>query len=463
MSLGTTTKGRGTSEFAVGSSLLQAATVVRDSAASTSRRRDRTMVDDRRCRDWDGVVHHTGPMGTGHSHSFGADEELDDLVDPAVRRNLWIAVAVCAVVVVVGLVALWPGGGDNGRSDPLGLGGKPVKASVESVEEVPCSFDPLLACKLVEVLVSEGERRGEVFEIEQPLDSTISSGDGVLVDIVALGDGTEQAVFYDFERSTPMLLLVIVFVTAIVVLGRWRGVGALAGLAMSFVVIIFFALPALLDGSNAVTVALVAAGAIAFIALFLAHGRGLATATALLSTFASLAITAILAGVFLAASKFTGFGDENVSFLDALGTQIDPRGLLLAGIVIGSLGVLDDVTVTQVSAVWELKRASPDADFRELYGRALRIGRDHISSTVNTLFLAYAGASLPLLLLFSEANQGFASVATREIVAVEIVRALVGSVGLVASVPISTALAAKVLASTTRHDHDSELEPAEAS
>ena len=114
----------------------------------------------------------------------------------------------------------------------------------------------------------------------------------------------------------------------------------------------------------------------------------------------------MLAAVFLAMSNFTGFGDENVGFLDALGSQIDPRGLLLAGIVIGSLGVLDDVTVTQVSAVWELKRATPDATFAELYGRALRIGRDHISSTVNTLFLAYAGASLPLLLLFSEAQRG---------------------------------------------------------
>ena len=159
------------------------------------------------------------------------------------------------------------------------------------------------------------------------------------------------------------------------------------------------------------------------------------------------AVTGLLAWVFLAASNFTGFGDENVGYLDALGSQIDPRGLLLAGIVIGSLGVLDDVTVTQVSAVWELKRAAPSAGFSELYGRALRIGRDHISSTVNTLFLAYAGASLPLLLLFSEAGQSVTSVATREIVAVEIVRALVGSIGLVASVPISTALAAKVLSS----------------
>jgi uncharacterized membrane protein len=302
--------------------------------------------------------------------------------------------------------------------------------------------------------VTEGDLDGETFEIEQSLDSTIGEGDAILVDLVDLGDGTSQAVFYDFQRSTPMLLLVIVFVTAIVALGRWRGVGALAGLVLSLVVIVVFALPALLDGSNAMAVALVTAGVIAFVALFLAHGTGLATAAALLSTFASLVLTALLAWIFLTASKFTGFGDENVGFLDALGAQIDPRGLLLAGIVIGSLGVLDDVTVTQVSAVWELKRAAPDAGFAELYRRALRIGRDHISSTVNTLFLAYAGASLPLLLLFSEADQSLGSVATREIVAVEIVRALVGSIGLVASVPISTALAAKVLASTAPDPSD---------
>ncbi len=374
---------------------------------------------------------------------------------------MWIAVGVCALVVLAGLVVLWPGGGGGGN-DPLGLDGDPVKASVESVEEVPCSFDPLLACKRVEAVVSEGVSEGDRVVLEQPLDSTIDEGDGILVDLIDLGNGTEQAVFYDFQRGTPMLLLTILFVTAIVVLGRWRGVGALAGLAMSLVIIVVFALPALLEGSNSVAVAIVTAGAIAFVALFLAHGRGLATAAALLSTFASLALTALLAWVFLAASKFTGFGDESVGFLNALGAQIDPRGLLLAGVVIGSLGVLDDVTVTQVSAVWELKRTSPDVGFAELYGRALRIGRDHISSTVNTLFLAYAGASLPLLLLFSEAQQGLGSVATREIVAVEIVRALVGSIGLVASVPISTALAAKVLASMSQNHNEPDVQRDEA-
>jgi uncharacterized membrane protein len=370
---------------------------------------------------------------------------------------MWVAVACCALAVLVGLVVLWPRGDDSRRTDPAGLGGDPVKANVDRVEEVPCSFDPLLACKRIELTVTERDLGR--FVLEQPIGSTISSGDDILVDVIELDDGRRQVVFYDFQRGTPMLLLLIVFVAAIVVLGRWRGVGALAGLAMSLVVIVVFALPALLDGSNSVAVALVTAGAIAFVALFLAHGRGLATAAALLSTFASLALTGVLAWVFLTASKFTGFGDESVGLLDALGSQIDPRGLLLAGVVIGSLGVLDDVTVTQVSAVWELKRVAPHADFRELYGRALRIGRDHISSTVNTLFLAYAGASLPLLLLFSEAEQGLASVATREVVAVEIVRALVGSIGLVASVPISTALAAKVLASTALHESIPAAEP----
>ena len=170
---------------------------------------------------------------------------------------------------------------------------------------------------------------------------------------------------------------------------------------------------------------------------------------ALLSSIASLALTALLAWVFVYFSNLTGLANESIGFLGALGTDINPEGLLLAGIVIGSLGVLDDVTVTQVSAVWELKQARPDADTADLYRRAVRIGRYHISSTVNTLFMAYAGAALPFLLLFQEAGQSITSVATREEEAVEDVRALVGSIGLVASVPISTALAATVVGSVT--------------
>ena len=245
-----------------------------------------------------------------------------------------------------------------------------------------------------------------------------------------------------------MLLLLLLFVVAVILLGRGRGLGALGGLAASLLVLVVFMLPSLLDGNSPLPVALVGASMIAFIALYLAHGFNVASSVALLGTFASLALTGLLAWAFVGAASFTGFTDDSTFFLDALGTGIDARGILLAGIVIGSLGVLDDVTVTQVSAVWELRNSRPDATAAELYAAALRIGRDHISSTVNTLFLAYAGAALPLLLLFSEANQSFSSIATREVVAVEIVRALVGSIGLIASVPITTGLAARVL--TTR-------------
>lgn len=387
-------------------------------------------------------------MSQAHSHAVPGS--ADELADPVLQRMLWMAVGVCAVAVLGAIVLLWPTG-DSERTDPLGLGGEPVRASVTQVQAVPCSFAATDDCKLIAMSVSDGDRVGQTFTLEQPAGSAINAGDDILADIVVADDGTEQAYFYDFQRSSPMLVLAVIFVAAIVILGGWRGMGALAGLVVSLVVIVVFTLPALLDGSNAVAVALATSGLIAFVALFLAHGHGPATAVALLSTFASLALTAVLAWAFVALSNFTGLGDEHVGYLSALGIEIDPRGLLLAGVVIGSLGVLDDVTVTQVSAVWELDRASPRAGFVELYRSALRIGRDHISSTVNTLFLAYAGAALPLLLLFSEAGQGISSVATREIVAVEIVRALVGSIGLVASVPISTALAAKVLSSARTH------------
>ncbi len=391
-------------------------------------------------------------------HSHGTHPPHDGApipISPSIRRAMWAAVAVCAVLVLIGLVALWPGSSDGGV-DPLGLEGDPVRAQVTSAPVEPCSYDPLLGCRMIDIVVSEGDLDGERVTFEQSIDSPIRDGDSILVDIVDNGDGSTQVFFYDFERSTPLLLLTLLFVAAIVVLGRWRGVGALAGLAASLFVILAFVLPAILAGSNAVAVALVAAGVIAFVALFLAHGFNLATAAALLSSIASLAITALLAWVFVRFSDLTGLADESIGFLGALGTDINPQGLLLAGVVIGSLGVLDDVTVTQVAAVWELKRARPDADMADLYRRAVRIGRDHISSTVNTLFLAYAGAALPLLLLFSEAGQSVASVATREVVAVEIVRALVGSIGLVASVPISTALAAAILGSVA-HDDTAEV------
>jgi uncharacterized membrane protein len=305
------------------------------------------------------------------------------------------------------------------------------------------------SCRVVEIRVDEGRYQGETGTLDPGFDASYSVGDEILVVAYETEAGRVVYDFYDYPRGTPMVLLVALFAAAVIALGRWRGVGALAGLAFSLVVIVQFTLPSILDGNNAFAVALTTAALIAFAALFLAHGFSVGTAVSLLSTFASLIATAVLASAFAAATHLTGTSGESSALLGGVAEGIDPRGILLAGIVIGALGVLDDVTVTQVSAVWELKSVQPELDRLQLVRPALRVGRDHISSTVNTLFLAYAGAALPLLLLFTKAGQGVADVATRELVATEVVRALVGSIGLVAAVPISTYLAAVVLVSGT--------------
>jgi uncharacterized membrane protein len=363
-------------------------------------------------------------------------------------RRVWLAVAACAAITVIGLGLLWPEKADPASAvDPAALTSEPIEAVILDADIEPCSYDPTLECREYRLMITEGDDEGTHFTWEQGIESPLRDGDRILVTAIDFEDGTTTYEFWDYQRSTPMLVLVGLFVVAVLVLGRWRGFGALAGLTASLAVLLLWALPSLLDGNDPVAVALVAASVIAFIALYLAHGINVATSVALLSTFAALAITGLLAWIFVTAASFTGLNDDATFFLGALGVPIDARGILLAGIVIGSLGVLDDVTVTQVSAVGQLQHARPNASRRELYRSALTIGRDHISSTVNTLFLAYAGASLPLLLLFTEARQSVNSVATREIVATEIVRALVGSIGLVAAVPIATALAATVLTS----------------
>ncbi len=383
-------------------------------------------------------------MGGAHSHG---PVDGGALVAAPVERALRFIVVACGVLTLIGLVLLWPSG-DREARDPAMLDADPIAARVLTVSIQPCSYDEALECAVAQLSITEGSSSGEVFTFEEPTTGAgkrLAAGDDVQVLATPAIDGTTNYSFYEYERSTSMLLLLLLFVVAILVLGRWKGAGALAGLAVSLGVIVVFLLPSLLDGNQAVLVALVAASAIAFIALYLAHGVNAMTTVALLSTFAALVITGTLSWIFVRLANFTGYTDDSTQMLDALHVPIDPRGILLAGIVIGSLGVLDDVTVTQVSAVAELRAIQPDLPTIELYRIALRIGRDHISSTVNTLFLAYAGAALPLLLLFSEAGQSLGSIATRELVAVEVVRSLVGSIGLVSAVPISTWLAAQVL------------------
>jgi uncharacterized membrane protein len=239
-----------------------------------------------------------------------------------------------------------------------------------------------------------------------------------------------------------MLWLALIFVAAVLLLGRLRGALSLVGLAVSLALVLVFVVPSILDGNSPLAVAVTGALAIALVTIPLAHGLGAKSMAALLGTAASLLLTAALAVLFTGLTHLTGLSSEEAIFLQLGQSDLSLEGLLLAGIVIGALGVLDDVTISQASTVLALRRANPRLGFAELFGRALQVGRDHVSATVNTLVLAYVGASLPALLLFSAADLGVTEVVNFEIVAKEVVATLVGSIGLVAAVPITTALAA---------------------
>ena len=381
----------------------------------------------------------------------------------AARRRLHrllAAVLVPVVLLTVAGLVLLRAGSDEPQRFPSGLGPQTelVRAELLSRETVPCpSRDgaelvptqpgPEVAqteCVSASIRLLSGPDRGDRFVLDvlsTPVEPFPQDG-GLLLSYDPLAEPGQQYVFADTERRSPLLLLLALFAVAVVVLGRWTGVRALLGLGLSLVVVTVFVLPALLDGRSALLVALVGSAAVMLIALYLSHGVSVQTSIAVLGTLASLSLTVVLAEVFVRASALTGLGSDETGLISATVANVDLRGLLLAGIVIGSLGVLDDVTVTQSSAVWELHLANPAASARELYRAGLRIGRDHIASTVNTLVLAYVGASLPLLVVYTLAGSQVGDVLTSEVVAQEVVRTLVGSIGLVAAVPLTTLLAA---------------------
>lgn len=354
----------------------------------------------------------------------------------------------CALATLVGLVLLWPAG------DPVTAQGiqQPVRAEVTATRGSECAPNGAGAgepsCAALALRMADGPLPGRELVQLVPLEPgspRFAVGDQVVLSFSG-GDpndpGSYQVV--DFQRGSSLLWLAVIFAAAVLLLGRWRGLAALAALVLSFAVLLVFVLPAILDGRNPLAVAVVGSCVIMFVVLYLTHGPSARTSTAVLGTLLSLALIGGLGAAFSAAARLTGLDDQTGNLIATLGTGVDARGLLLAGVVIGALGVLDDVTVTQTSAVWELRRADPTLGARALFGAAMRIGRDHVASAVNTLVLAYAGASLPLLLLFSLSGRPLGDVLTTQDVATEVVRTLVGSIGLVASVPITTALAAAV-------------------
>ena len=372
-------------------------------------------------------------------------------VPAGTRRALALVAGILAAATLVGMVLLRPTGEDRPDLSGLGFVAGVLDARVAAARDVPCpgAEQQGVSCRRVTYELLEGPDRGRMFTQEFVVSGAtprLEAGDEVVLAFDPAAQEEFRYRFVDRQRTGVILWLGVLFALAVVALGRLRGLAALAGLAASLVALVTFILPAILDGRNPVLVAVVGASAIAFLALYLAHGFSTMTTVALLGTVASLALTAILAEVFVGLAELSGFATEEATVVQVGAARIDLAGILLGGMVIGALGAIDDMTVTQASAVWELRSANPRMSRGSLLRSGLRIGRDHVASTVNTLALAYAGASMPVLLLFVLSRQSLGTVINGEVIATEVVRTLVGSIGLVTAVPLTTWLATRAVA-----------------
>jgi len=407
-----------------------------------------------------------GAAGHPHGHSHEMPGGWDAwLANPVLRVMLGLLGA-ALLLTLAGLVWLWPTG--EGRdaaiqqADRVGLVTERLEAEVVSVSDGPCSYstpDNEQDCRVITVEPKNGPDEGAVIQLaefsleEFGFAPEVSPGDAV---ILGYEDGTDFYFYADRERRGTLLVLAALFAVVVIALGRGRGALALAAMVLTIVVLIGFVAPSVLDGNDPVVVALVAASAIAFVSLYLTHGFTPTTTVALVGTLSALTLTLAISWIFFELASFTGLATEEGITLPIIIDDLDLSALLLGGAMIGALGALDDVTVTQVATVAELKHRNPALSTTELISSGIRVGREHIAATVNTLLLAYVGASMPLLLLFSVSNQSLDIVANSELIAVEIVRTLCGSMGLVAAVPLTTAMAAVLV---SRGDVSPDPEP----
>jgi uncharacterized membrane protein len=354
-----------------------------------------------------------------------------------------VVVVPLAVATLAAMVWLWPG--ELPDADQ-GQGVDQFEGVVErvQVEECPEGTDAdVNGCGQAVVRLTKGA--DETVDTLLPNGAgapEVAEGDEVVLIRSETPDGQVYSIV-DHQRLSELWLLAIVFAVTVIVFGRWRGLTALVGLAATFLLLLFFVVPAILTGEPPLLVAIVGSAAIALAVLYLTHGFSLLTTVAVVGTLGSLALTGVLGALSVGALHLTGVTDD-VSASLALGSGLNTEGLLLAGIVIGSLGVLDDVTVTQAATVQELARASPRAGVLGLYRAGSRVGRSHIASVINTIVLAYAGSALPLMIIIVAQRDSLGDVVTDQIIAQEIVRSVVATLGLIAAVPITTALAALV-------------------
>jgi uncharacterized membrane protein len=267
-------------------------------------------------------------------------------------------------------------------------------------------------------------------------------GDQIMISISRTPDNVVNAYFVDYIRTKPLFILACLFALAILLMSRWKGFRSLIAMGFSLFMIIGYIVPHILAGEDPLMVSILGSIILLTATLYLTYGWNLKSHAAVIGVVFALLLTGGLSGFFVNLARLNGTGDENVMFLmQLMDTRIKLRGLLLGGMIIGALGVLDDLVMTQASAVFELHHANPALGSRDLFRSAMRIGEDHVAATVNTLVLAYAGASLPMFLMFSLARGDYGYIVNFAFIAEEIVRTLVGSIGLIASVPITTLLA----------------------
>lgn len=431
----------------------------------------------------------TGHSHIGHSHGHGHLSDISHVLSPYAKWLVIGALGVIGLAVVIGTVVLWPsdsahpippqfraadGGSihtvdgevvDHIRADCLNS----VAGTVLDTADVPVNPVENGPCILHTVRLDSGSDKGKYTVLEVPtnraqtgsgpdsvavapgaLDDpqagqpTLHDGDDIRLSTVPGPDGGDRYTFFDFQRGRATLIWALLFVAAIVLVAAWRGFRSVLGLAFAFLVLGVFTLPAILAGSSPVAVAVVSSAAILFVVLYLAHGVSLRTSSALLGTLTSLVLAGVLSWLAIRTMNLTGLSGDQTTNLQVYQGGISISGLLLAGFIIGTLGVLNDVTITQASAAFELAAAGEPtrlATFRA----AMRVGRDHIASTVYTLVFAYAGSALPLLLLFSVAQQPLGSLLTTDVVAVELARSFVGGIAIALSVPLTTAIAAALV------------------
>jgi uncharacterized membrane protein len=339
------------------------------------------------------------------------------------------------IAIIATLILLIPNTYNENKSE--GAGADLVNGEVTTVSEIQDSMQSL------EVQLEDGKlvsfENDESYSVSPRI---FYPGDKIVMAKYQEDTGLNSYYVTDYQRTDALIILFFCFVLAVLVVARMQGVGSIFGMLFSFLVLFKIVLPQILSGTNPVFAAIIGAILIIPVAFYLSHGFNRKTHVAILGTVLTLILTGFLAEFFANLASLTGLSSEEAGFLKIeTSSNINFGGIILAGMIISILGILDDITISQSSIVNQLKGANKKISFQELFSRSMAVGRDHISSLVNTLVLVYTGASLPLLLLFLDHSQPFMQVINLEFIAEEIVLTLVGSIGLIVAVPITTVIA----------------------